>query len=338
MVVLTRRTALAFGIAIFATSASVAQEMQAQLQQVKVDGSSTVYPITRAAAQAFEVEHSDKKGSIAVAFSGTGGGFKKFCRGETDISDASRPITLKEMKACRDGNVAFMELPIAFDALTIVVHPQNTWAKDITTAELKKVWEAGAQGKVMRWSQVRPGWPDRPLKLYGPGRDSGTYDYFVEAVLGDKAQSRSDYVASEDDDELVKGVSEDPGGLGYFGFAYYEANQKKLKALPVDSGKGPVVPSRKTVETNLYQPLSRPLFIYVNIASSQSNPQVREFIDFYLKNAEKFVPGAGYVPLPREGYHIAHNHFHRGKRGTVFSGRPLVGLTIRQLLLREASF
>jgi phosphate transport system substrate-binding protein len=308
------------------------------LPTVKIDGSSTVYPITQAALQAFETEHPQMKGAIAVTFSGTGGGFKKFCRGETDVSNASRPILLKEMKACREANVAFMELPIGFDALTLVVNPKNTWAQNISVAELRKIWEAKAQGKILLWSQVRSFWPNRPLKLFGPGRDSGTYDYFVEAILGSGGASRSDYTASEDDNDLVKGVSEDPDALGYFGYAYYEANRTKLKALAVDSGRGPILPSRTSVEKNQYQPLSRPLFLYVNIVSSQNKIEVRDFVDYYLQNAERFVQQVGYVPLPAEGYHITHNHFWRGKRGSVFAGRSYPGLTIRQLLLKEASF
>jgi phosphate transport system substrate-binding protein len=308
------------------------------VSMVKIDGSSTVYPITQAVVQAFEAQQPTKKGSIVATFSGTSGGFRKFCKGETDLSDASRPILVQEMKACREANVAFMELPIGFDALTLVVNPKNDWAKDITVAELGKIWEAKAQGKILLWSQVRSTWPNRPLKLFGPGRDSGTYDYFVEAILGSNMTSRTDYTASEDDNELVKGVSQDPDALGYFGYAYYEANRTKLKALAVDSGSGPVLPSRLTVEKNEYQPLSRPLFIYVNIVSSQNKSTVREYVDYYLQNAERIVQQVGYVPLPAEGYHITYNHFWRGKRGSVFAGHSYLGLTIRQLLLKEASF
>ena len=305
---------------------------------IKTDGSSTVYPITKAIAEEFKTTAAGKNAQAIVNFSGTSAGFKKFCAGETDISDASRPIRTEEMEACNNNKIRYIELPVAYDALTIAVNPQNTWAKDITVAELKKMWEPAAEGKVTNWQQIRSAWSDRPLKLYGAGKDSGTYDYFTEAIVGKARASRQDYTASEDDDELVAGISKDPNGLGYFGFAYYEANQDKLKVLAVDSGKGAVLPSRQTVEKAQYEPLSRPLFIYVNARSAQLKPAVRRFVDFYIQRAPTLVSSVGYIPLPAEGYRLTYIYFNRGKVGTVFEGKSQIGLTIGQLLRRQAKF
>lgn len=301
---------------------------------VKIDGSSTVYPITEAVAEDFQKLKKNAV-KVTVGISGTGGGFKKFCRGETDISDASRPILAKEMDICREAGIQYVELPIAYDALTVVIHPQNDWAKTLTVAELKKIWEPGAQGKLKSWKDVNPAFPDVPLKLYGPGADSGTFDYFTEAVVGKSKSSRGDYTASEDDNVLVQGVSRDKGGLGYFGFAYYLENQKKLKAVGIDGGKGSVVPSPEAVENGTYAPLSRPIFIYVN-AKSMDKPEIREFVEFYLKNAPKLVKEVKYVPLPQKAYDIAGEHFKHKKLGTVFGGKEEVGLKIEELLKREA--
>ncbi|MBI3541443.1 MAG: PstS family phosphate ABC transporter substrate-binding protein [Deltaproteobacteria bacterium] len=238
---------------------------------IKVDGSSTVYPITEAVSEEFQKTQKDV--NVTVGISGTGGGFKKFCRGDTDISDASRPIQKKEMDTCYiEGGVRFIELPIAYDALTVVINPATTWASTMTVADLKKIWAPESQGKVMKWNQVRPEWPDAPIKLYGPGSDSGTFDYFTEAVVGKAKASRGDYTASEDDNVLVQGVSSDKNALGYFGFSYYVENQSKLKAVSVDGGKGGVLPSPQSVENGTYQPLSRPIFIYVN-AKSANKPE-----------------------------------------------------------------
>lgn len=324
------------------TATSQASKKLAQAQQglppqvVKIDGSSTVFPITNAIAKVYEKANNQVQ--IRVGISGTSGGFKKFCAGEIDISNASRPILKEEMAACNQNKVRYIELPIAYDALTIAVHPQNTWAKDITVGELKKMWEPTAQGKITRWQQVRSSWPDRPLNLYGADKQSGTFDYFTEAIVGKARASRKDYVASEDDNFLVAGVSKDSNALGYFGFAYYEANQGKLEALAVDNGKGPVLPSRQTVEKNQYQPLSRPLFIYINFRSAQVNPAVKRFVDFYINQAPTLVSSVGYVPLPREGYHLDYVHFNRGKVGTVYGGEAQINLTIGELLRREARF
>jgi phosphate transport system substrate-binding protein len=306
-------------------------------QPIAIDGSSTVYPITEAIAQAYQDRVSDAV-NITVNFSGTGGGFDKFCAGETDINNASRPIQNDEMAACKQAGVAYIELPVAFDALTVVVNDRNTWAADITLDELKTIWEKAAQSKILKWNQVRPTWPDRPLKLYGPGKDSGTYDYFTEAVLGSSGVSRDDYTASEDDTILVEGVSNDPDALGYFGYAYYEQQAAAMKAIAVDSGRGAISPSRETVENNQYQPLSRPLFIYINLSEAQKNPAMKEFVDFYLDNAPQIVNTIGYVPLPKEGYNLIKINFNRGKVGTVFGGKSQFNLTIGELLKQEAQF
>lgn len=314
----------------------LARSKQQAPQIVRIDGSSTVFPITDAIVKEYN-RVNDKDIQVQVGISGTGGGFRKFCAGETDISDASRPITQEEMKACDQVGIRFYELPIAFDALTVVVNPQNTWANDITIEELKKVWEPAAQGKITNWNQIRASYPDKPLRLFGPGRDSGTFDYFTEVTVG-KDDSRTDYVASEDDNTLVQGVRQDPNALGYFGFAYYEANQAQLKALAIDDGKGAILPARETVEKAQYQPLSRPLFIYVNYKSAQDKPELIAFTRFYLENAKRLVSSVGYIPLPGEGYHIADVHFTVGKVGTVFAGQPQPNLTIGELLRRQKAF
>ena len=214
---------------------------------VKVDGSSTVFPITEAIAEEFQKE---TRGAVrvTVGISGTGGGFKKFCRGETDVQDASRPISASEMEACRASGIQFYELPIAFDALTIAVSPQTTWLESITIAELKQIWDPSSQGRIMKWNQIRSSWPDLPLKLFGAGSDSGTFDYFTEAVVGKAKASRGDYTASEDDNTLVQGIANDKQALGYIPYAYFEPNKKRLKAVAVDGGHGPILPSRETVE------------------------------------------------------------------------------------------
>ncbi|HWO43752.1 MAG TPA: PstS family phosphate ABC transporter substrate-binding protein [Candidatus Eisenbacteria bacterium] len=307
----------------------------AQGQTIQIDGSSTVFPVTEAVAEEFQ---KAKKGKIrvTVGISGTGGGFKKFCRGETDISNASRPISGKEVEDCKQAGVQYVELPVAFDALTVVINPKNDWASSMTVADLKKIWEPRAQGKITNWNQVRPNWPNAPLKLFGPGADSGTFEYFTEAIVGKAKSSRGDFTASEDDNVLVQGVSTDRNALGYFGYAYYAENQNRLKAVAIDDGKGtPVSPSAKTVENGTYQPLSRPIFIYVS-KKSMDKPEVKEFVEFYLKNAPSLVKEVKYVPLPPKAYEMALEHFRKGKVGTVFAGKPEVGVTIEELLKREA--
>ncbi|MGZ9262094.1 MAG: PstS family phosphate ABC transporter substrate-binding protein [Candidatus Binatia bacterium] len=309
----------------------------AKAQIVQVDGSSTVFPVTEAVAEEFQ---KSKKGKVkvTVGIAGTGGGFKKFCRGETDVSNASRPILKSEIEDCKKSNVQFIELPVAYDALTVIVNPKNDWVKSINVPDLKKMWEPAAQGKVSSWNQVRSEWPNNPLKLFGPGADSGTFDYFTEAIVGKAKSSRGDFTASEDDNVLVQGVINDRNALGYFGFAYYIENQAKLRAVAIDGGKGPVGPSPKTVEDGTYQPLSRPIFIYVSKKSLDSKPEVKEFVDFYLKNAAKLVKDVKYVALPAGAYKIAAEHVTKGKIGTVFGGTAEVGVKIEDLMKREANF
>jgi phosphate transport system substrate-binding protein len=307
----------------------------ASAQVVKVDGSSTVFPITEAVAEEFQ---KAKKGAVkvTVGISGTGGGFKKFCRGEIDISDASRPILKKEMDDCKAAGIEYFELPVAFDALTVVINPKNSFIKQLTVAEMKKMWEPGAQGKVTRWNQVNPAWPDAPMKLFGPGADSGTFDYFTEAVVGKSKSSRGDFTASEDDNVLVQGVSRDVNGLGYFGYAYYIENKDKLKAVPIVNEKGqPVEPSMDAVLKGAYSPLSRPIFIYVN-AKALAKPEVKEFVEYYMKHSAKLAREVKYVPLPDSAYVTAWDHVQKGKKGTVFGGNAEVGITIEELLKREA--
>jgi len=301
---------------------------------VKVDGSSTVFPITEAVAAEFQKETRGVV-RVTVGISGTGGGFKKFCRGETDVQDASRPISQSEMDACRATGIQYYELPIAFDALTIAVSPHATWVDAITIAELKQIWDPASQGRVMTWNQVRNTWPSIPLKLFGAGSDSGTFDYFTEAVVGKAKASRGDYTASEDDNTLVQGIANDKQALGYIPYAYYEPNKKRLKAVAVDGGQGPVLPSRETVENGAYQPLSRPMFIYVS-SKSASKSEVKRFVEFYLAQAPTLVPQVKYVPLPREAYESAVAHFKNGKLGTAFQGASTIGLKIEDLLRREA--
>ena len=316
-----------------AAALAVAAPVQAQI--VKIDGSSTVFPVTEAVAEDFQ---KSKKGAVkvTVGISGTGGGFKKFCRGEIDISDASRPILKKEMDDCKAAGIEYFELPVAFDALTVVVHPKNGFIKQLTVAEMKKMWEPGAQGKVMRWNQVNAAWPDAPMKLFGPGADSGTFDYFTEAVVGKSKSSRGDFTASEDDNVLVQGVSRDANALGYFGFAYYVENKDKLKAVPIVNEKGQaVLPSLEAVEKGSYSPLARPIFIYVS-TKALAKAEVKQFVQYYMTHGAKLAKEVKYVPLPASAYQVAWEHVQKGKKGTVFGGVAEVGVTIEELLRREA--
>jgi phosphate transport system substrate-binding protein len=301
---------------------------------IKIDGSSTVFPIAEAYAEEYQISKRGKV-RVTVGVSGTGGGFKKFCRGETDMANASRPISVEEMELCRKAGIKYMEVPVAFDALTVVINPANTWAKTLTVAELKKIWEPAAQGRITNWKQVRAGFPDQKLMLFGPGADSGTFDYFTEAVSGKAKASRGDYTASEDDNTLVQGVENNKNAIGYFGYAYYAAHKDKMTAVAIDSGKGKgVSPSLENVTNGTYTPLSRPLFVYVRDTSAK-RPEVREFVQFMMTNGD-LVKEVGYLPLPKSAYDLAWKHFQGGKLGTVFGGHAQVGITIEKLLALEA--
>lgn len=306
-------------------------------RQVRVvaSGSSTVFPITEGMAEEFGKTGSDVKVTVGIA--GTGGGFKKFCAGETDLSDASRPIRATEVELCAKNGVRYVEIPVAYDGIAVVVNPKNSWASDITVAELKKIWEPQAQGQLKRWSQVREGWPDRELHLFGPGVDSGTYDYFTEAIVGQEHSSRGDYTAAVDPNVLANGVANDELALGFFGMAYYDENKDKLKVLAVDDGKaengtGPVLPSIGTVRGGTYQPLSRPIFIYASTKSLE-RPEVASFIDFYFEKAPSLVGQLGYVPLPTRAYELGKQRTDRRIVGSLFAEHgSQVGVSIEQLL------
>jgi phosphate transport system substrate-binding protein len=314
-------------------TAGIFNPVWSQEKIIKIDGSSTVYPITEAVAEEFQ---KMKKGSVkvTVGISGTGGGFKKFSRGELDISNASRPITKKEMDTCKEAGIEYIELPIAYDGLAVMVNPKNNWVTSMTVAELKKIWEPAAEGKITKWNQVNPSWPDIPLRLYGAGVDSGTFDYFTEAIVGKSRSSRGDFTASEDDNVLVQGIASDRGALGFFGYAYYAENTDKLKLVGIDGGRGPILPSEKTVMDGTYSPLSRPIFIYVNKKSSD-RPEMKEFIDFFLKNASKLIKQVKYIPLPDRAYKLAEERFARRVIGTMFGGESRVGMKIEDLLKLE---
>jgi phosphate transport system substrate-binding protein len=276
--------------------------------EVKIDGSSTVYPITEAVAEAYRADHADVK--VTAGFSGTGGGFKKFGRGDIDINDASRPIKDSEVKICEENKIKYIGLKVAFDGLAVIVSKENTWLKSITVEELKKIWEPESQGKIKKWNQINSKWPDAEFHLYGPGVASGTYDYFTEAIVGKAGASRGDYTASEDDNVLVQGIQGDKNSLGFFGLAYFEENQDKLKLVAVDNGKGngSVLPNKETVMSNTYAPLSRPLFIYVSDAAAKRKAVV-DFVNFYLQVTPNLVKDVGYIALPASDYQEAIQQF-----------------------------
>ncbi|MGB9800361.1 MAG: PstS family phosphate ABC transporter substrate-binding protein [Thermanaerothrix sp.] len=301
---------------------------------ILVDGSSTVAPITAAIAEEFQAEYPNVR--VPVGISGTGGGFKKFCNGETDISNASRPIKESEAELCKQNGIEYIELPVAFDGLAVMVNPKNDFVECLTVEELKKIWEPEAEGKITNWSQVREGFPNRPLNLYGAGTDSGTYDYFTQAIVGKEGASRGDFLPSEDDNVLVQGIAGDENALGFFGLAYYEENQDKLKLVAIDGGNGCVLPSLETVSNGTYQPLSRPLFIYVNRARVDEKDEISAFVAFYLKNAPTLVKEVGYIPLTPEIYELAQKRYDNRVTGSIFEGQgSTVGVSLADLLAKE---
>ena len=320
--------------------AEKATEARGATGTLKMDGSSTVYPIAEAVAEEFQGKNPEAR--VTVGVSGTGGGFKKFCAGETDISNASRPIKPVEVELCQKNGIEYIELPVAYDGIAVLVNPQNTWVDHLTTAELKKIWEPAAQGTIMKWSQVRAGWPDAELHLYGAGVDSGTYDYFTEAVVQKEHSSRGDYTSSEDDNVIVQGIANDKNALGFFGYAYYAENKDKLKVVPIDDGKadngeGPIPPSPESVRNGTYQPLSRPIFIYV-AKKSLERPIVSEYVKFMNQNAAKLVAEVGYIALPERAYTLAQQRADKRVTGSMLGGKgSQVGISIEDLLEKEAA-
>jgi len=303
---------------------------------IQIDGSSTVYPVTEAMAEEYRNIHSAAR--ITVGISGTGGGFQKFCRNEIDIADASRPISATEREACAAAGVEYIELPVAYDGLAVVVNPANTFATEMTVAELRKLWEPAAQGTVMRWNQIRPTWPDQEIHLFGAGVDSGTFDYFTEVIMGKSGASRGDYTSSEDDNVIVQGVSGDQYALGYFGFAYYEENRERLKLVAVNdgddtNGAGAIAPSPETVANGTYRPLSRPIFIYPKL-SALSRPEVESFIQFYLNDGVPLVRDVGYIPLTDSEYDQVRQRFASRRTGTMYEGGTQAGVTLSERLSR----
>src|SRR5688572_15826239 len=303
---------------------------------IKIDGSSTVFPITEAVAEEFQAEKQGKV-NVTVGISGTGGGFKKFVRGEIDIADASRPILTDEMAQAKASGIEFLELPVAFDALTVVVNPQNNWVTSMTVTELKKVWEPDAQGKITHWNQIRPEWPNEKIVLFGAGADSGTFDYFTEAIVGKAKSSRGDYTASEDDNVLVQGVEGNKYALGYIPYAYFAPHSTRMKAIGIEwernKTQGPVMPSPENVLAGTYNPLSRPLFIYIS-RKSLDKPAVKEFVEFYLKNVGTLAREVKYLPLPEAAYQMAVERVRVMQTGTGFGGVPEVGLPVEEILKR----
>lgn len=320
-----RAAAAAVAMLAIASGAAIAQSPFT----IQIDGSSTVFPISEAVAEAFQQQTSGRV-RVAVGESGSSSGMRKFCRGEIHIADSSRPIRGSEMATCRAAGIGFVEIPVAFDGITVVVHPSNT-ISSITVAELRQLWEPNS--RVSNFRQLRSSFPDLQIQLFAPGAASGTFEYFTEAIVGTARSSRTDFTPSEDDNVLVNGVANNPGGLAYFGLAYYEENRNRLRALAIDAGSGPVTPSRETVENGSYAPLSRPIFIYVNAAALR-RPQVQQFVQFYINNAARYSTEVGYIPLPANAYAEYLQRAQRRQQGTAFGGRPIIGASIAEVLSR----
>ncbi|HHP7244304.1 MAG TPA: PstS family phosphate ABC transporter substrate-binding protein [Elainellaceae cyanobacterium] len=322
------------GAAAVAVSGVGFSSSAASAQSIAIDGSSTVFPISEAMAEEYM---SDNPGTqITVGVSGTGGGFEKFCNGETDISNASRPIKPTEMEACMANGIEYVEIPVAYDAITVVIHPENDWATEMTVEQLQTLWDPAAQGTITSWSDIEPSWPDSEISLYGPGTDSGTFDYFTDEIVGEEGASRADYTASEDDNILVLGVARDPNALGYFGYAYFDNNRDQLRAVAIDSGDGPVLPSSRSVNNGTYTPLSRPIFIYVSADSAQ-RAEVQSFVEYYLSNTAGIVPEVGYVALSEEAYSLGQSLLSDLSVGTVYQANETSGLDIEDVMQMSRS-
>ena len=302
---------------------------------IRIGGSSTVFPVMQAAIAAYQKGGAHRQVRFELKETGTSAGFRQFCSGQLPLANASRPINAKELKSCAAKGVTFLELPIGFDAITVVVNPGNSWASSITTQELARLWKQGAAGSVKTWNQVNLDWPNRPIRLCGPGKDSGTYDYFNKAINGDEDNSRTDYFASEKDNELVACVAKNPEALGYFGFAYYQANAKRLKPLSVVGRRGAALPSVASVQKELYVPLSRPLFVYVNDRALRQRPELQKFVTYVVQNGLSLVKQAGYIPMPSSTYMLVESKLYRHVTGTAFGGDLPVGLTTGQALQRS---
>ena len=310
-----------------ATLGLAASGIVAQTPLIQIDGSSTVFPVSEAMAEEFMASYD---ANVVVGVSGTGGGFRKFCGGETDITGASRPIKPEEMMACDEAGIEWVEIPVAYDALTVVVNPENSWVDSMTVEQLQAIWEPAAEGVITNWNQVDPSFPDEELILFGPGADSGTFDYFTDEVVGEEGASRGDYTASEDDNILVVGVQQNAGALGYFGFAYYQENRATLSSVAIDGGDGPVPPTPQTVNNGTYAPLSRPIFIYVR-TDALERTEVRAFVDFYIDSAPSVVPFVGYVPLSEMAYDKAESLVADAVAGTVYQNETS-GLEIEDVM------
>lgn len=320
---------LGAGLALVLVQAGVAQSGDAN--RIVIDGSSTVFPLTEAAKRRY-LRNNRQAAEVVVNFSGTRAGFSKFCAGESDIQNASRPIIRAEIAVCEANGIQYIEIPVVMDAISIVAHPDNAWIDNLTLQELRQIWQPSAEGQVTRWSQLRPSWPDRPLNLYGRGQDSGTYDYFTQVVVGQSGSSRTDHVASEDVTFLVENISNDPNALGFFDIGNYLRHWEALKPVAVDSGRGPIYPKLETIHSLEYRPLSRPLLLYINLESLEQKPEIDNFIRAYLSEPERWIPLVRFLPLSKRAYEMARSHFQQRLVGTAFRGQPIVTITVEEAL------